>query len=186
MFKPVLAAAAAALMTIAASGASAAPIFATEVVEYSPAQTLPTGRDDPSRILGAPDRRYVSLGGGPIVVNIGRPFTGMFQIYEVTGTYHTNWNETASIYGVANGTDTLLGTMNNTMNVWTFTTNLIFDALKIVDTTPLTYPNTPAQRSGGIDIDAVALTPVPLAPSLLLLGGALAGFGALRGRRKAA
>ena len=169
---------AAALLAPAAS--NAAPIYADSVVSYNKGvfKKALAGRDYPTAALGAEDGLFVSLGlGGSIVLSFAEPFRAIGKVFEVTYGNPRFQPESADVY-VGNGTTwTLVASIKNYLAT-TFAAKGKFTQIKIVDTT------THNSSFDGWDLDAVAVSPVPVPAAGLMLGGALLGLGSLRRRVK--
>lgn len=129
--------------------------------------------------LGAADGVFYELGrGGEIVLTFGTLFTSPGKVWEVTFGSTQNHPESADLFGSVDGTNYVsIGSIDNTTakggGVFTFTGK--FNYLKFADTTTFAGSN-------GFDIDSVSVAAVPVPAAGLLLGGALAGFAALRRR----
>lgn len=183
MFGTMLKSLAAAMaLTLVASNAQAATVFATGVED----RVVGTGITDPARLvldnaLGAPDGKFLSLGlGGAATFTFGTLFGAPGAVVEITNGSRAGHFETANIFGIdALGGETLLASITNA----TATTILNFTGaylkLKFVDTSPVL-----AGRDG-FDIDSVQVTAVPLPAGGVLLLGGLGALAFLR-RRKAA
>jgi hypothetical protein len=165
---------------VAPAAVSAAPIYADSVVSYTPGVFKKTlaGRSDPTAALGAEDGSFVSLGlGGSIVLAFAQPFKAVGEIFEVSFNDKKKHPESADVY-VGNGTSwTLVASIKNYLAT-TFSASGYFTQIKIVDTT------TKGPSFDGWDLDAVAVSPVPVPAAGLMLGGALLGLGSLRRRAK--
>ena len=162
------------------------------------------GRADASAVnLGAPDGAFYSLGidfadglGGGAVFAIDPMFTGPAAVVEVTFTPspHAEAAEVSvaladafgnfdastlqSVGFVDNGEGGLVAptTSVSFSGYWNF---IVFQ-----DVSAMYYPGTSSED--GFDIDSVSVTTVPLPAGALLLGGALAGLGAMRRRKSKA
>lgn len=176
-----LAAVAALSLGMTAASADAAVLYATSVDVYNQGGPL----DDPARAntnnaLGAPDGVFLSLGiGGDATFSFGQKFGSPGSVVEVTFGNTATHVETADIFGIWGGAETLLASVSNALHGGSFTFTGIFEQLKFVDTSPLGGGST-----DGFDIDSVAVSAVPLPAGGLLLLTALGGVAALR-RRKA-
>ena len=161
-----------------AFGAEAGSVYASgyqDIVGGSPDAT----RADPTNALGAADGLFYELGrGGEIVLTFGTLFTSPGKVWEVTYGSTVQHHESVDLYGSLDGTNYVsIGSIDNTTakggGVFTFTGK--FNYLKFADTTTFAGSN-------GFDIDSVSVAAVPVPAAGLLLGGALAGFAALRRR----
>jgi hypothetical protein len=182
------AAAVAVAMSLTATTADAAVLYASQVDSATKGTVLPPaqpGRDDPNAALGAGDGVFYSMGlGGEAVFSFGMPAGAEFgspgTIIEVTRGIRDNHIETIDLYGVNGLIETFIGTVVNSVasNIFLFAGT--FTQLKLVDTSPAGGGST-----DGFDIDAISVTPAPIplpAGGLLLLSG-LAGVAALRRRK---
>lgn len=161
--------------------AAAASVFATDVLATTGGGVA--GRDVATDTLGGPDGSFYSLGGGgSIDLGFGTNITGEITIYETTFGSRQNWFESAEVYGLNMGVATLIGTISNVTEPNVLMTAMIFDSLRIVDTTP---GGTFQFTDGGFDIDAVSAAAVPLPAGLVLLGAGLGALGVARARKAA-
>lgn len=181
----------------ATSGAANAAIYyADEVISANYGTCTGGDRcDNDNRLnvnnaLGAPDGAFYSLGfGGDLTLGFARDlFTGIQQVVTLEVTFGSvpaaRHFESANVYSVLDGVETLLGSINNETGGGKVTSVGPFQYIKLVDTTRTTYPNT--RSFDGFDVESVSIAPVPLpaAGGMLLLG--MAGMAALRRRNKAA
>lgn len=176
--------AAGAVFMAGASSASAAIIYADSVISADTNGTfLSPDRADTSEALGASDNKFYSLGlGGNIVLGFGSLGTGDIGIYEVTFGNIGGYPESVDVFAISGATETYVGSISNSQaqSGAKLTYTGWFDSLKLVDTTPNSSPSV-----DGFDLDAVSVAAVPLPASALLLAGGIAGFGALRRKKKA-
>lgn len=207
--KLLAAAAATTLFGAAANAATISPVFAdcdAGVANTTEAEATVmcggSGRADASAVnLGAPDGAFYSLGidfddgyGGIAAFEIDPMFTGPAVVVEVTFTPSPH-AEAANVFValadafgdldmstltqvgiVTNGEGGLVApiTTVNFTGYWNF--------IAFQDISATYYPGTGSKD--GFDLDSISVTTVPLPAGVLLLGGAVAGLGALR-RRKA-
>jgi hypothetical protein len=170
----------AATLAVAGSAVQAAPIYATSVVSFTKGSVkrVEAGRSDPTKALGMEDGGFVSLGfGGTLVLAFDAPFRAIGQVFEVTLGSKTSHKESADLYAGDGMTWTLIGSLKNYIST-SFSRPGQFTMLKIVDTT-----STRGASFDGFDVDAVAVSPIPVPAAGLLLGGSLLGLGALRRRK---
>jgi hypothetical protein len=173
--------AAAAALALTTSAVQAAPIYATSVVSFTQGavKRVEPGRADATAALGAADGSFVSLGfGGTLVLAFDAPFRAIGQVFEVTFNNKAAHKESADIYFGDGVTWSLATSLKNHLST-SFSLSGIFTQVKIVDTT-----GKKGASFDGFDVDAVAVSPVPVPAAGLLLGGALFGLGALRRRSK--
>lgn len=182
--------AAAALIGVAATtGASAATIYATgynDVFNPSPA----AGRDDPGAALGAPDADpnaeggFYEIGsGGSIDFTFGQLFTGPAALIEITFGKRSSWDEDTIVSGIRNGVATELARFRNDDVVGGAISVVfrgVFDELRFADNSAAGPDR--GRPVNGIDIDSVAVSPVPVPAAGLLLAGALGALGLARRR----
>ena len=160
------------------------------------------GRSDASAVnLGAPDGDFYSLGidlvdgqGGAAIFEIDPMFTGPAVTVEVTYTPSPHAEAArvfvllADAFGAPDiGSRQAVGVVHNgegglTAPQTTVNFTGYWNFIAFQDISKQYYPNTAS--TDGFDIDSVSVTTVPLPAGVLLLGGAVAGLGALR-RRKA-
>ena len=176
--------AAGAALMISAGSASAAIIYADSVISADQNGTpVAAERSNTANALSAPDGKFYSLGkGGTITLGFAALGTGEVAIYEITGGNVLNHLESVDVFAVQGGSETFIGSLSNTVASASGGASLMytgwFDSLKLVDTSS-------ADSIDGFDLDAIAVSQVPLPASALLLVGGLAGFGALRRKKKA-
>ncbi len=166
----------------AVTGAQAATLFATNVaiVTDGPRGTS-FDRDDSTNALGSSQGDFFELGYGATVdFTFGGLFTGPGEIIETTFGNRSGFLETFNIFVGRNGVFTLLSSATNAAASIALNFNGSFDTLRLVDTSPLLTGPT-----GGIDIDTISVTAVPVPAGGLLLLGALGGLGLIRRRRAA-
>lgn len=176
-----LALGAALALGVATTAAQATTIYATSVDNYAPG----TGITDPARTitanaLGAADGAFLSLGlGGSATFSFGTVFAAPIRAFEVTFGTRLNHEEIIEVFAGYMGSFTSVGFITNLTGVDDLDFAGYFDQLKLVDISPAF-----AGRDG-FDIDAIAVSPVPLPAGGLLLLTALGAGAALRRRKQA-
>jgi len=178
--------------------AHAAPVYAQSVVEATAVPMTDDGdtvasidpsRTDPNAVIGPADGVFYSLGfGGYLVLDFGSGLvTSPGAVTEVTFRLE-GYLEKMQVF-VSKTLDFLepaVATISNQVaglpggTSFSFTTDG-FRYVKLVDISP-----SGSGPRDGFDIDSISFTPVPVPAAGLLLGGALAGLGALRRRSKKA
>ena len=177
---------ASAAIAVTAGAASASVIFATEVIDVNRGDIheVVDGRDDVNTALGKADNVFYSMGvGGDITLGFGALATGDVSVWEVTFGEISEHVEIVDVYAIFEGTETKVGSVSNDVSQKGFalTFSGVFDALKLVDVSPLD-----GGTKDGFDLDAVSVQKVPVPASALLLLGGIAGLGALRRKAKKA
>ena len=155
-------------------------------IEYDDAANRGTssGRDNPANALGSNASDFFEIGFGSTVdLKFGTMFQSPGTLIEVTGGSASAWPESVDIFVGVGGVFTSVGSMDNTAaqapgGEFTFLAGN-FDTIRLVDTS--SYP---ASGSGGWDIGAVRVSPVPLPAAGFLLLAGLGGLGALRRKKK--
>lgn len=195
---------AAGALAVTAGAASAATIYASQVIDAhrsagNPSCTGGTAAckaNDRLNTANAVDNNantFYSLGfGGDLTVGFGGTVFNPTQNLVVTEITFSSGGttpptdghfEAVEIFAVLNGTvGKSLGVLYN----WGKTSvvaDVAFDAIKLVDVTRREFTKTTSYD--GFDVSAVAVAPVPLPAAGLLLLGSLGGLAALR-RRNAA
>ena len=168
---------ASAAIAVTAGAASASVIFATEVIDVNRGDIheVVDGRDDVNNALGKADNVFYSMGvGGDITLGFGALATGDVSVWEVTFGEISEHVEIVDVYAIFEGTETKVGSVSNDVSQKGFalTFSGVFDALKLVDVSPLD-----GGTKDGFDLDAVSVQKVPVPASALLLLGGIAGLG---------
>ncbi|CUH20474.1 VPLPA-CTERM protein sorting domain protein [Jannaschia seosinensis] len=185
---------AAALLAVTASvgAASAGTFAATSIYDVVPGDRgeADANRDTESAALGFADGEFYSLGlGGAATFGFGRtfPLANAVNLFEITFGSTDNidsYLERVEVFALLGGTETSIGTLTNlqAQGGASLSYGGAFDALRLVDTTPLSSPS-----FDGFDVDAVTVvSPVPLPAAGMMLLAGLGGFGAMRRRKKTA
>jgi hypothetical protein len=155
-------------------------------IEYDPYASRGTadGRANPLNALGSNTSTFFEIGfGSTVTLQFGTQFVSPGTLVEVTFGNPARWPESVEIFvGNIGGTFTSIGSVSNavaggTGAQFTFSGGP-FDALRLVDTT---IPTASMGATGGWDIAAVRISPVPLPAGGLLL---LTGLGVLALRRR--
>ncbi|MFZ3584582.1 VPLPA-CTERM sorting domain-containing protein [Loktanella sp. DJP18] len=153
-------------------------------------------RSDLCNVLGAPDGDFVGgIGNGffsmkntdQVVLTFGTSFAGSIYIYEVTGGNVNNNVEGLNFTLIAQdfGGNQVAGVFNNMGTKVSGTTaryEIEFASTGGPFTSLIVQDN--SGTADGFDLDAIAVSAVPVPAAGLLLLGALGGLGAMR-RRKA-
>lgn len=178
-----------------------AAITAFMFAQAASAATMTFAVDGPQGSVGPPDANisdpttFASIGlGGEALLTFGGDFTGQISIWEFT-LGDGSWQEAADVFGSSDGiTFDLIGSVTNSVNPIMLNTGGTYSILRIVDTTALVFPNSPAldaTQNLGYDIDAVQVmlvdpAAIPLPASMPLMIGGLAVAGYFVRRRKSA
>lgn len=191
-----------AVVAMSVQSASAAVVFADSVVGVAQGScnvvNLGAGetfngngcadsRSDPNAALGAPDGTFFSLGfGGELEVSF--PGSAPFEseegtVYELTFDRDIGHDEAVEVFAILDGAATSLGVVTNTVAANSFSITGMFDTILFLDVTLETFASTTS--FDGFDIDAISISAVPLPATGLMLLGGLAGFGAMRRKKKA-
>ncbi|WP_417463018.1 VPLPA-CTERM sorting domain-containing protein [Kordiimonas sp.] len=195
-----------AALTFTPMAAEAATIYATsaEIVVDGPRGTA-NDRDNINNAFGSADGSFFELGYDAVVefqfgTPTGQSFFGPGSLIEITFNNDPNWKEAVKIEVGMKGdagsfvtADPLPFVNTNTFANPVFTFSGIFDTVRLTDMTLVLFgqnTNDPSDSTrsltGGFDLDAIAVSAVPLPAAGFLLIGALGGLAALRRRRKAA
>ncbi|WP_434052458.1 MAG: VPLPA-CTERM sorting domain-containing protein [Roseibium sp.] len=143
-------------------------------------------RGNAQNALGAADTSFFEIGFGSYIdLTFGTLFDTSVSVFEITFGNVLSWPESAGIF-VGDGIDfQLIASIDNTdaQGGGVFPISLVgtFDTVRIKDTSP-----TRGLSTGGFDVDAVRVTPVPLPAALPLLGAGLAVLGFVGWRRRQA
>lgn len=144
-------------------------------------------RDNPLNALGAADGSFFEIGLGSFAdLTFGTEFDSTATAYEVTFGDISDFPESIDIYagnGVGAGFGGVFVTSMTNADaagggLFSVAGLGIFETLRFIDTSP-----SDGLKTGGFDIDAVRVAPVPLPAAGLLLLGALAGGVTLRRRK---
>ncbi len=177
-----IAAVAAMTLGLTAATADAAVLYATSADAYNEgAGIVDPVRRNTANALGAVDGKFLSLGlGGDATFSFGQKFGSPAAVFEVTLGSVRSHIETADVFGIIGGIETLIGQVTNAIGGGSFAFTGLFTQIKFVDTSPIGGGST-----DGFDIDAIKVSSVPLPAGGLLLLSGLGGIAALRRRRKA-
>lgn len=148
-------------------------------------------RDEPANALGENDGEFFEIGfGSTVILTFGTLFTSPGFVIEVTNGSTASWPEFINIFVGNLLDDTWQAVDQNPISnsgaqgapgfQFTFGGGP-FDALKIVDIS--TFPQN--SETGGYDIDAVRISPIPLPAGGVLLLTALGGLAIARRRKQA-
>ena len=188
----------AAIVAIAAPvTASAAPIYASfATVEKNGPRGSADGRDDITNAYGAPDGDFYELGFGTVHdfqfgTPTGQPFRSPGSLVEITFNNNPDWVEAVKIeVGLAGDPDSFVSVSPDpflntaTASDPSFTFAGLFDTVRLTDITKNYDSQASRGSSGGFDVDAIGVTPVPLPGAGMLLAGALCAAGAAGARRR--
>jgi hypothetical protein len=191
------------VMALSPMKAEAATIYATSAIEIGDASALrgtANDRDNLNNAFGAADGAFFELGyEGVFEFQFGTPtgqaFFGPGSIVEITFGNRNSFPEAVKIeVGLkGNAASFITAAPNPVVNNGpagssAFTFAGVFDTVRLTDVTRATFPKGAGSddRTGGFDVDAIGVSPVPLPAAGFLLLGGLGGLVALRRRRKAA
>jgi len=190
-----------AALSLSPMKAEAAVIYATSAVAIKDTELRggANNRDTLANAFGAADGVFFELGyesvfefqfGDPT----GRSFFGPGSIVEITFGNPDNFPEAVMVQVGLKGNPGSFITANPNpvinngaggSSAFTFTG--VFDTVRLTDVTRATFPGGAGStgKTGGFDVDAIGVNPVPLPAGGLLLLTALGGVAALRRKRKA-
>lgn len=199
MLGTVRAAIAAGILFAGSAAATAAPMWNTVVTggfdngyatsityDVNAARGSANDRGNAENALGAHDGSFFEIGFGSYIdLTFGTLFDTSVTVFEITFGNVLNWPESAQIF-VGDGVDfQLIASIGNDDaqggGVFPIAFAGTFDTVRIKDTSP-----TRGLTTGGFDVDAVRVTPVPLPAALPLLGAGLAVLGFVGWRRRQA
>ncbi|MEO1110839.1 MAG: VPLPA-CTERM sorting domain-containing protein [Pseudomonadota bacterium] len=199
MLGNVHAAIAAGLLFASSMSVSAAPMWTTAgaggfdngyattiTYDANAARGSANDRGNAENALGAADTSFFEIGFGSYIdLTFGTLFDTSVSVFEITFGNVLGWPESAEIL-VGDGIDfQLIATIGNLDAQGGGTVPIAlagtFDTVRIKDTSP-----TRGLSTGGFDVDAVRVTPVPLPAALPLLGAGLAVLGFVGWRRRQA
>lgn len=183
-----------AVLTVAATGASAATYHPT----YAEAQYgTCTGtkkacawndRLDATNAVDGDTSTFYALGlGGSILLSFAMPLPEVsktISVFEETFNRAHGHKEAADVYAVNGTEETFLGRISNLVGESKIVTNASFQFLKLVDVTRRQFPGSASYD--GFDLAKVNVAAVPLPATGLMLLGGLGGIAMLRRRRKSA
>jgi hypothetical protein len=181
------------MVLAAVHGASAATVYATDVIEANLGDVEAAAAADrylAESALGPADSKFYSLGlDGDATYGFGTTFSGntRIEISEVTFGSLDNiesYGEAVDVFAVFEGEETLIGRITNfeayTGGSLAFSGKI--DSLKFVDVTRDEFGDSPSFDGFDIDSISIAAIPLPATGGLLLLTGLL-GIHAVRRRR---
>lgn len=188
----------AAALALLAGGASAASYTyatkATEVLGGSvDTQCMTASRDDLCNALGAPDGDFpgggfFSIGNAPlgVIFEFGTLFTGPITVWEITGGNVASYVEGLDLtfFALTPGGDQYEGILN-TQGTKVAGTNARYEIMFDVSGGPFSAILVRGRNDteDGFDIDAIAVSAVPLPAAGLMLMAGLGGLAAARRRK---
>lgn len=176
--------------------AEAATIYATsaeEIGDASETRGTQNDRDNLDNALGSNFDTFFELGfGGVVEFQFGKKFSGPGSVVEITTMNPDNWPEAMTVEVGTKGDENSFkfadpNPFTNSDTTFTFGGGP-FDTVRLTDITRTLDGFRSTNGTGGFDVAAIGVTPVPLpASALLLLGGfgGLGGLAALRRRKQA-
>ncbi len=138
------------------------------------------GRDNPLNALGSPDGDFFEIGLGSVIeLTFGTLFDTDLSVFEITFGDRGAFPETADVEIGRNGIFQALGSIDNSSleSAIAITAMGAFDTVRITDTTAST------EDTGGFDVDAVRVQPVPLPAGILFMLTAMGGLVLVRRRQ---
>ncbi|MEM8795984.1 MAG: VPLPA-CTERM sorting domain-containing protein [Pseudomonadota bacterium] len=164
--------------------------YATQITfDADAARGTANDRDNPLNALGPANNDFFEIGfGSAIALTFGTTFNTDVTVFEVTFGNPAGFPESADVFAGFGGDFTFIDNIPNIDAQGGAILALgdvgVFDTIVIFDTSnPADVGNA---ATGGFDVDAVRVTPVPLPAAGLMLVGAIGGLALMRRRRKAA
>ncbi|WP_281927176.1 PEP-CTERM sorting domain-containing protein [Roseibium album] len=159
--------------------------YATTITyDKNAARGTSNNRGNALNALGAADDSFFEIGFGSFIdLTFGAVFDTSVKLFEVTFGTVSSWPESVEVF-VGDGIDfTSIGSISNAAaqdgGMVPIGLAGTFNTVRILDTSP-----TRGRSTGGFDLDAVRVTPVPVPAALPLLGAGLAVLGFFGWRRR--